>query len=204
MFKGETILGQFELPYIEDSLSYDVVESYLDLTTIKIKVDSNPYIKDCILNKINKQQRKYNINLKSSTNLIMSQIFKELSDKMSTLDLFTKLYALSIEGTAFRDILNNWLNSYMSIYVDKAIYYFISSEYQNSIISSKATLYNIDINKTSTTSLDKVLQDIAEDYFSDIYQRIEDNIIEEKVDATYIKRYYSLIKAHKCLDVKIR
>ena len=55
MFKGETILGQFELPYIEDSLSYDVVESYLDLTTIKIKVDSNPYIKDCILNKINKQ-----------------------------------------------------------------------------------------------------------------------------------------------------
>ena len=204
MFKGETILGQFELPYIEDSLSYDVVESYLDLTTIKIKVDSNPYIKDCILNKINKQQRKYNINLKSSINLIMSQIFKELSDKMSTLDLFTKLYALSIEGTAFRDILNNWLNSYMSIYVDKAIYYFISSEYQNSIISSKATLYNIDINKTSTTSLDKVLQDIAEDYFSDIYQRIEDNIIEEKVDATYIKRYYSLIKAHKCLDVKIR
>lgn len=204
MFKGETILGQFELPYIEDSLSYDVVESYLDLTTIKIKIDSNPYIKDCILNKIDKQQRKYNINLKCSTNLIMSQIFKELSDKMGTLDIFTKLYALSIEGTAFRDILNNWLNSYMSIYVDKAIHYFISSEYQNLMVSSKATLYNIDIDKTNTTSLDKVLHEIAEDYFTNIYQKIEDNIMEEKVDATYIKRYYSLIKAHKCLDVKIR
>lgn len=204
MFKGETILGQFELPSIEDGLSYDVVESYLDLTTIKIKVDSNPYIKDCILNKINKQQRKYNINLKGSTNLIMSQIFKELSNKISTLDLFTTLYDLSIEGTAFRDILNNWLNSYISIYVDKAIYHFISSEYQNLVTTSKATLYNIDVDKTSTTHLDKVLHDIAEDYFSDIYQKIEDNIIEEKVDATYIKRYYSLIKAHKCLDVKIR
>lgn len=204
MFKGETILGQFELPYIEDGPSYDIVESYLDLTTIKIKVDSNPYIKDCILSKIDKQQKKYNINLKSSTELIMSQIFKELSDKVSTLDLFTKLYDLSIEGTAFRDILNNWLNSYMSIYVDKAIYYFISSEYQNSVILGKATLYNIDVDKTSTTNLDKVLQDIAEDYFSDIYQKIEGNIMEEKVDATYIKRYYSLIKAHKCLDVKIR
>lgn len=204
MFKGETILGQFELPYIEDGLSYDVVDSYSDLTTIKIKVDSNPHIKDCILSKIDKQQKKYNINLKNSTELIMSQIFKELSDKVSTLDLFTKLYDLSIEGTAFRDILNNWLNSYMSIYADKAIYYFISSEYQNSVILGKATLYNIDVDKTSTTNLDKVLQDIAEDYFSDIYQKIEDNIMEEKVDATYIKRYYSLIKAHKCLDVKIR
>lgn len=204
MFKGETILGQFELPYIEDGVSYDMVKSYLDLTTIQIKIDSNPYIKDCILNKIDKQQRKYNINLKCSTNLIMSQIFKELSDKMCTLDIFTKLYALSLEGTAFRDILNNWLNSYMSIYVDKAIYHFISSEYQNIVIASKATLYNIDVDKTSTTNLDKVLRDIAEDYFSDIYQKIEDNIMEEKVDATYIKRYYSLIKAHKCLDVKIR
>lgn len=204
MFKGETILGQFELPYIEDGISYDMVESYLDLTTIKIKIDSNPYIKDCILSKIDKQQKKYNINLKYSTKLIMSQIFKELSDKVSTLDLFTKLYDLSIEGTAFRDILNNWLNSYISIYVDKAIYYFISSEYQNPVIAGKATLYSIDVDKTSTTNLDRVLQDIAEDYFSDIYQKIEDNIMEEKVDATYIKRYYSLIKTHKCLDVKIR